>query len=153
MRLLPHHRRSRDGARPASRGDGPTLTIMPLSATGSLPRRLERLRDRTGTLDLVDPAPLATDPAPPRVDDHVEVAVVTAVDDDPRGLATVRALRRAYPGLGLVVVGEGTDWFEDAFDVGADAWVDHAADDTTLLEAIHRSRGSASYRFPRTSRG
>jgi hypothetical protein len=149
MRLLPHHRRLRRGAAPGGRDGGRTPTIMPLSATASLPRRLERLRDRAGTFDLARPAPLEAEP--PQLDEDVEVAVITATDDDPRGVAMVRALRRAYPGLGLVVVGEGTDWFEHAFDVGADAWVDHHADDDTLLEAIYRSRGSASYRFPGAS--
>jgi DNA-binding NarL/FixJ family response regulator len=150
MRLL-HHRRPRSGPGPTPHEGGRPPTILPMSATASLPRRLERLRDRTGALELVDHEPLIIDPAPVRMHAHVEVAVIAAADDDPRGVAMVRSLRRAHPGLGLVVVGEGTDWFEDAFDVGADAWVDHKADDDTLLEAIHRSRGSASYRLPRPS--
>jgi DNA-binding NarL/FixJ family response regulator len=150
MRLLTHHRRPGPGSAAGGHDGRPGPVVLPVATTVSLPRRLEQLQARSGAFHLAPALTISdeTEVEPLRVDDHVEVVVITVADEDPRGVATLRPLRRLHPGLGVVVVGHGTEWFEEAFDLGADAWVDHSADDDTLLAAIHRSRGCAGYRFP-----
>jgi DNA-binding NarL/FixJ family response regulator len=150
MRLLTPHRRPGPGSAAGDHEGRPGTVVLPMATTDALTRRLEHLEASSGAIRLAPALTIDVDIElePLRVENHVEVVVLTVTDEDPRGLTTLRPLRRRHPGLGMVVVGHGTEWFEEAFDLGADAWVDHAADDATLLAAIHRSRGSAGYRFP-----
>jgi hypothetical protein len=147
VRLLTHHRRPHSRWTGAGREDaGPVPTVLPVESGARLARRLGELRARAGTFDLAPAAGFAVDGDVPGISQGVEVAAITVTDDDARGVATVRTLRRAHDGLRLVVVGHGIDWFEDAFDFGADAWVDHTADDETLLSAIHGPRRRGAHR-------
>jgi hypothetical protein len=148
MRLLTHTRRPVPGSTAGGQDGRPGPVVLPVAATTSLPRRLEQLQARSGAFHLAPALPITAEVEPLQVDDQVEVVVLPVADGDSRALATLRSLRRLHPGLGMVVVGHGTECFEEAFDLGADAWVDHSADDDTLIAAIHRSRGSATYSFP-----
>jgi hypothetical protein len=67
---------------------------------------------------------------------RAEVAVVTLGDGDGDVVARLRREHRAEPGLRTVVVGRGTTWFDAAFGAGVDVWIDHTADDGTVLAAI-----------------
>jgi hypothetical protein len=65
-----------------------------------------------------------------------EVLVVTLGEEDGHRVADLRRAHRADPGLRTVVIGEGTTWFDAAFGAGVDAWIDHTADDATVLVAL-----------------
>jgi DNA-binding NarL/FixJ family response regulator len=86
--------------------------------------------------------------AVPVLPSETDVVVVT-VSDGVRSLAALRDLRRMHPAWRLVVVASDIAWFEEAFELGADAWVDRAADDRTLELAI---TGENLIREPRRRR-
>lgn len=65
-----------------------------------------------------------------------DVLVVTLGDEDGHRVADLRRRHRAAPTRRTVVIGEGTTWFDAAFGAGVDAWIDHTADDATVLVAI-----------------
>jgi DNA-binding NarL/FixJ family response regulator len=66
--------------------------------------------------------------------------VVLTVTDGARSLAALRELRRANPAWRVVVIASSTRWFEEAFELGADAWVDRSADDRTIELALTGAR-------------
>ena len=50
--------------------------------------------------------------------------------------AICQNLARRHPRVRIVAVGASLDGFDDAFEVGADVWVDKQADDHALRVAI-----------------
>jgi hypothetical protein len=87
--------------------------------------RLVRLACDTGAYVIGDAD--ASDP---------EVVVVTLGEADGHRVAELRRAHRVAPGRRTVVIGEGTTWFDAAFAAGVDAWIDHTADDATVLTAL-----------------
>jgi hypothetical protein len=118
----------------------------PRPGTGARPRvdlarcdaptrvRLQRLAAATEAFRVTDVA----DPA----SDRAEVTVVTLGDDDGDLVGQLRREHRADPARRTVVIGRGTTWFDAAFGAGVDVWIDHTADDGTVLAAIVGPRSS-----------
>ena len=134
MRLPHHHRRHAPAHDVLGATTSPTRRVALVGTPVALRDRLGALAARSPGVTLT--AHVETPDELARLPVDVDVALVAVADDDPAGALGVRQVRRALPGAHLVVAGAGTEWFEDAFDLGADAWIDHAADDATLLAAI-----------------
>jgi DNA-binding NarL/FixJ family response regulator len=97
--------------------------------------RVRRVAGEAGTFEVVAAASPDRWGTPPPLPDETDVIVV-ADRSEARTLAALRELHRTNPAWRLVVAAAGTDHFEEAFELGADAWVDRAADDRTLELAI-----------------
>jgi DNA-binding NarL/FixJ family response regulator len=136
MRLRPVHTRPRSGSiSPAEVGDDRALATVVVGPDPELEGRLRAVASRDHSFEVVarvEPDVWGRVPELPDVTD----VVVIALSDDARGLAALRELRRANPAWRLVVVARSTDRFEEAFELGADAWVDRAADDRTVELAV-----------------
>lgn len=102
--------------------------------------RLQRLANATGSFVVALPADAACE--------RPLVVVVTLGPDSEDGelIVRLRHEHREDPSRQMVVIGQGTTWFDAAFRAGVDAWVDHTDDDATVLAAI-----IGSPRHPNTS--
>jgi DNA-binding NarL/FixJ family response regulator len=132
--LQPRHRRGVDAA--AEGGRARALAVAVVGDDGDLVARLGRVASTAGTFEVV----AAADPdrwgTPPPLPSETDAIVLASGGSETRNLAALRELHRTNPGWRLVVVSSDTSWFEEAFELGADAWVDRTADDRTLELAI-----------------
>lgn len=85
--------------------------------------RLRGLATRSGAFEVV-----------PADATGAELAAVSVCDAE--GVARLRELNRADPGLRLLAIGRGIEWFDAAFRAGADVWMDADADDRTVLATL-----------------
>jgi DNA-binding NarL/FixJ family response regulator len=149
MRLRPLHARSRRASDEAF-GDA-SARCLAVAVVGDDDRLIDRIRRVAGTVGTFEVV-AADEPdrwgTPPPLPDETD-AIVVADGAEARNLAVLRELHRTNPAWRLVVLASGTEWFEEAFELGADAWVDHEADDRTLELAI---TGEAFVREPRRRR-
>jgi hypothetical protein len=135
MRLRSLRRPTRPSTDHEARVPRRPLAVAAVGVDPLLEGRLERLSTTVGTLQLV--AVVHPDlggevpPLPPETD-----ATVVGLGHTPTGLAALRELRRANHAWRTVVVAADTTWFDEAFSLGADAWIDATADDRTLELAI-----------------
>jgi DNA-binding NarL/FixJ family response regulator len=145
LRLRPAHaRQPRPGTAgpPADSGaarDQRVLAVAVVGTAGDLEQRLRSVASTAGSFELVvcaEPDPWGSVAQLPAATD----VVVLALEDGARSLAALRELRRANPAWRLVVVASSTAWFEEAFELGADAWVDRTADDRTIELAVTGER-------------
>jgi DNA-binding NarL/FixJ family response regulator len=138
MRLRPAHVRSRRPTSPAP-AEGRTVAVALVDHAAATEEHVQALAADTSCFEVVavgssdrwggvPPLPIETD------------VVVLAVGDGVRSLAALRELRRMGPAWRLVVIADDTEWFEEAFELGADAWVGQAADDRTVELAITGER-------------
>jgi DNA-binding NarL/FixJ family response regulator len=139
MKLRPAHVRSRRQPSSSPTPGGRTLAVALVDHAADSEARVRTLAAGVGSFEVV--AAAVSDrwggiPALPTETD----AVVLALDDGARSLAALRELRRAGPAWRLVVIADDTEWFEEAFELGADAWVGQAADDRTVELAITGER-------------
>jgi DNA-binding NarL/FixJ family response regulator len=139
MRLRSAHVRSRRRPSPTAPSGGRTLAVALVDHPAVTEERVRTLAACTPSFEVVaagtsdrwggvPPLPCETD------------VVVLAVDDGARSMAALRELRRTGPAWRLVVIADDTEWFEEAFELGADAWVGQAADDRTVELAITGER-------------
>jgi DNA-binding NarL/FixJ family response regulator len=144
LRLRPAHARQ---PRPGTAGPGVdrdvrdprVLAVAVVGSAGELEQRLRSVASTAGSFELVacaEPDPWGSvTPLPAATD-----VVVLGLEAGARSLAALRELRRANPAWRLVVVASDTAWFEEAFELGADAWVDRTADDRTIELAVTGER-------------
>jgi hypothetical protein len=102
---------------------------------GVTARRLERLAVDSGDLRITRIAPAAEPGHAPQVPSSVRTAVVDVAEDLAQ-IASVRELHRLHPRLRIIAVGASLAGFDDAFDLGADVWIDREADDHALRVAV-----------------
>jgi DNA-binding NarL/FixJ family response regulator len=126
-------------SRPSSAHE-PRVPRRPLAVAGVgvdplLEGRLERLSRTAGTLQVVAVVHPDLGGDVPPLPAETDVTVVS-LGLAPTGLAALRELRRANHAWRTVVVAQDTTWFDEAFSLGADAWIDATADDRTLELAI-----------------
>jgi DNA-binding NarL/FixJ family response regulator len=131
--LQPRHRRGVDAA--AEGGRARALAVAVVGDDGDLVARLGRVASTAGTFEVVAAAEPDRWGTPPPLPSETD-AIVLAGGPEARSLSALRELHRTNPGWRLVVVAADTSWFEEAFELGADAWVDRTADDRTLELAI-----------------
>jgi ActR/RegA family two-component response regulator len=142
MRLLPTRRPAAPMTGPDERVPRRPLAVVAIDADADLDARLRTLARSTGAIELI--ASVETDPwgELPPLPIHTDVVVLELAGV--RGLATLRELRRANHAWRTVVVAASTSHFDEAFGLGADAWIDRVADDRTIELAITGRRpGSA----------
>jgi hypothetical protein len=143
MRLLSHHRDRYAGAE-----DVPpraAVAVAVVDPVGTTLARLLQLAAARGAFFLA-PTREASRGDAPSLPAGTDVVVVAVSDDDASGPMIVRHLHRHHRGIRIVAVGDGLHWFQDAFEFGADAWVDRGADDDTLLAALLGPRPAPSHR-------
>jgi hypothetical protein len=102
---------------------------------GVTARRLERIAVDSGDLRVTRVAPAAAPGDAPQVPASVHTAVVDVAENIAQ-IASVRELHRRHPRLWIVAVGASLAGFDEAFDVGADVWIDREADDQALRVAV-----------------
>jgi DNA-binding NarL/FixJ family response regulator len=137
MRLRPLQPRHRRGVEAADeRGRARALAVAVLGEDRHLAERLGRVAGTAGTFEVVATASVDRWGTPPPLPSETDAIVLASGGSETRSLAALRDLHRTNPGWRLVVVASDTSWFEEAFEVGADAWVDRTADDRTLELAI-----------------
>lgn len=98
--------------------------------------RLRRLSAASGAFAITDATAAAREQA------TVTVVTLTGDPSDGEVVAQLRREHRADPERRTVVIGRGTTWFDAAFGAGIDVWVDHSAEDDTVLSAIVGPRAS-----------
>jgi hypothetical protein len=136
MRLRHVPARSRRGPDAAAdRAPSRALAVAHVGDDGQLPQRIQRVGRAAGTFELVATAAPDRWGTPPPLPSETD-AIVLASDSEARSLSALRELHRTNPAWRLIVVASDVAWFEDAFELGADAWVDRTADDRTLELAI-----------------
>lgn len=106
-----------------------------LDRGGHVTTRLQAIAQRTGTLRLTVLPPSGGDPDWPPAG-VAETVVVVLPAGEPVALIELEWLRRADPSRYVVAVGEVAELFDEAWAAGADAVIDPAADDETVLAAI-----------------
>jgi DNA-binding NarL/FixJ family response regulator len=137
MRLRPLQPRHRRGVEPAAEnGRARALAVAVLGEDRDVVERLGRLAATARTFEVVAAATADRWGTPPPLPSETDAIVLASGGSEARSLAALRELHRTNPGWRLVVVATDTSWFEEAFEVGADAWVDRTADDRTLELAI-----------------
>jgi DNA-binding NarL/FixJ family response regulator len=157
--LQPRHRRGVEAA--AERGRARALAVAVVGEDGDLVERLGRVASAAGTFEVVAAASADRWGTPPPLPSETDAIVLASSGSEARSSAALRELHRSNPAWRLVVVATDTSWFEEAFEVGADAWVDRTADDRTLELAITgetflrdvRRRTSSGARQGPTGRG
>jgi DNA-binding NarL/FixJ family response regulator len=132
--LQPRHRRGVDAA--AGNGRDRALAVAVLGDDRALVERLARVADSAGTFEVAIAADVDRWGTPPPLPSETDAIVLAGGGSEAHSLAALRELHRTNPGWRLVVVATDTSWFEEAFELGADAWVDRTADDRTLELAI-----------------
>jgi DNA-binding NarL/FixJ family response regulator len=132
--LPPRHRRGMGIA--AGNGRDRALAVAVLGDDRHLVERLGRVAGSAGTFAVVVSASVDRWGTPPPLPSETDAIVLASDGSEARSLAALRELHRTNPAWRLVVVATDTSWFEEAFELGADAWVDRTADDRTLELAI-----------------
>jgi DNA-binding NarL/FixJ family response regulator len=139
MRLRPAHTRSRELTGTAESWGDRSLAVALVGHDPISEARVRTLASRVPTLELVEVLQPNAWGQVSELPSETDVVIVS-LTDGARSLAALRELRRANPGWRVVVVAPDTAWFEEAFELGADAWVDREADDRTIELAVTGAR-------------
>jgi DNA-binding NarL/FixJ family response regulator len=139
MRLRPAHTRSRELTGTAESRSDRSLAVALVGHDPSSEARVRTVASTTSSFELVEILQPDAWGQVEELPNETDVVVVS-LTDGARSLATLRELRRSNPGWRLVVVAPDTAWFEEAFELGADAWVDQSADDRTIELAVTGAR-------------
>jgi DNA-binding NarL/FixJ family response regulator len=139
MRLRPAQARSRELSGPAKSRNDRSLAVALVGRDPASEARVRKLASKVTTFELVEVLQPDAWGQVEELPSETDVVVVS-LTDGARSLAALRELRRSNPGWRLVVVAPDTAWFEEAFELGADAWVDQEADDRTIELAVTGAR-------------
>jgi DNA-binding NarL/FixJ family response regulator len=139
MRLRPAHPPSSERKSPGDVRSDRCLAVAFVGQDLVSGARLRTLASKLPTFELVAAVQPDAWGQVPELPSETDVVVVS-VTDGARSLAALRELRRSNPGWRVVVVAPDTTWFEEAFELGADAWVDRSADDRTVELALVGAR-------------
>jgi DNA-binding NarL/FixJ family response regulator len=139
MKLRPAHVRSRRRPTPSAPSGARTVAVALVDHAAATEERVRALAADTAGFEVVAAGSSDRWGGVPPLPAETDV-VVLALGDGVRSLAALRELGRTGPAWRLVVIAEDTEWFEEAFELGADAWVGQAADDRTVELAITGER-------------
>lgn len=139
MRLRPAHTRSRERPGTAGTTGDRSLAVVLVGHDPPSEARVRTVASKVSSFELVEVLQPDAWGQVEELPSETDVVIVSLADGA-RSLATLRELRRANPGWRLVVVAPDTMWFDEAFELGTDAWVDREADDRTIELAITGAR-------------